>query len=88
MKLNAGRFGIAGGFTVSLVYGSFVTMIKMWPIETLKFISSTHFLPRLEMLAPYIKITPSNIMLGVLSHGAVAFLLFWIFATIYNILQR
>jgi hypothetical protein len=88
MKIDAGRFGLAGGFTISLVYGTFVTMIKMWPVETLKFIASTHFLPKLEMIAPYIKITPSNIMLGILSHGAFAFLLFWIIAMVYNKLQR
>lgn len=88
MKLYAGRFGLAGSITAGLLYTAFVMLIKTRPLDTLKFMSSIHMIPRLEAIAPYIKITPAHMVLGVATHAAIAFLFFWFFAIIYNLMQR
>ena len=85
MKINAHNFGLAGAVTTALWYGIIALFIKLWPYETLKFISTVHMIPRLENIIPYIKVTPVGIFTGISIHFFTAYCFFFIMAFFYNI---
>ena len=84
MKINAHSFGLAGAITTSVWYGVIALLVKIWPYETLRFISAAHMIPRLENLMPYIKITPAGILTGITVHFIAAYCFFLVMALIYN----
>jgi len=88
MKIKVLNFGIAGGIATSLGYVAIASLIKIWPHETLQFIGSSHMIPRLENIAPYIKISTTGIIIGASVHFTVAFLFFYFIAVIYNLFIR
>jgi hypothetical protein len=88
MKINSLSFAIAGALTTSIWYTLIAFIIKGWPSETLKFISTSHMIPHLENIAPYITITSPGILIGLSVHFVVAFLFFWLIAVFYNMFSR
>jgi hypothetical protein len=88
MKIKAAYFGLAGAITIGLVFASLATMMTLWPTATLKFIGTTHMIPKLELLTPYLKTTPIDLALGFSTHVIAAFIIFWLIATFYNIMER
>ena len=85
MKIYAHSFGSAGAITIGLWYTIIAVSMKMWPYEILKFISSSHMIPRLENLAPYIKITSMGIITGLAVHCLFGYIFFWLIASLYNL---
>jgi len=85
MKLNVHSFSLAGALTISLWYGMIAIFIKLWPYETLKFISVVHMIPHLENILPYIKFTPTNILLSISFHFVASYFFFGFIACFYNI---
>jgi hypothetical protein len=88
MKIDACRFGLAGGITVSLLCVFCTTMLKLWPMGTLKLVGSIHSISGLELFAPFINISIMSIIVGALAHGVFVFALLWLMAMIYNHLQK
>jgi hypothetical protein len=85
MKINAHSFGSAGAVTIGLWYTGIALCIKFWPYKTLKFISSSHMIPRLENIAPYLKITSMGIVTGLAVHCVFGYIFFWFIASLYNL---
>jgi hypothetical protein len=88
MKIDACRLGLAGAITVTFVCGFFSTMLKLWPMATLKIVGSIHSISGLEVFAPFINISIISIIVGALAHGVFVFALLWVTAMIYNHLQK
>jgi hypothetical protein len=88
VKIKVLNFGIAGGITTSIGYCIIAFLIKKWPYETLQFIGSTHMIPRLENITPYIKISTTGIFIGASVHFVVSFVFFCFIAIIYNLFTR
>ena len=86
MKIKVLNFGIAGGLSTSVGYCIIAYLIKKWPYETLQFIGSSHMIPRLENIAPYIKISNTGIFMGASVHFVIAFLFFCFIAQGENML--
>lgn len=88
MKIHACSFAIAGAATIGAIYAAFAVALKYFPNQMLNFIGTTHMLPKLEYIKPFIKVTPQSIAIGIISHTVIAFIVFWLIATIYNISQK
>jgi hypothetical protein len=88
MKIRAFSFGIAGGITTSLLYIFLGLLLKFSPGLTLKHLGTIHMIPKLDYIKSFIKVTPQAIIAGVISHAIAGFIIFWLIATIYNLLQR
>ncbi|HEX4068590.1 MAG TPA: DUF5676 family membrane protein [Candidatus Babeliales bacterium] len=88
MKINAPSFGLAGAASVCIIYAIFAFILKYWPEQTLKFIGTIHMLPKLDYLKSFIKVTPQAIAMGIITHTALAFFIFFFIALIYNLIQR
>ena len=88
MKINARNFGIAGTVTFCLGYAIFSLLLRYFPNQILKFIGMIHMMPKLEYIKPFITVTPKAIVMGLVTHTILVFLIFWIIASIYNLLQR
>jgi len=84
MKIKAHSFGLAGAITLGMWYSIFMLAIKFRPFATLKFISSTHMIPNLQNLAPYIKITDTAIIAGLAVHLVFGYIFFALIAALYN----
>ena len=85
MKIHAHSFGSAGAITIGIWYTLIALCIKTWPYETFKFIASSHMIPRLENIAPYIKITSMGILTGLAIHCIFGYIFFSLMAHLYNI---
>jgi hypothetical protein len=85
MKLGIHSFSLAGALTTSLWYGTIAYLVKIWPYETLKFISVAYMIPRLENIIPYIKITPTEILTGISIHFITSYFFFCLLASFYNL---
>ena len=88
MKINSLSFALAGALTTGILYTTTALIVKEWPSEALKFISSSLMIPHLENIAPYIKVTSSGIVVGLSVHFAIAFIFFWFIAAFYNLFSR
>ena len=88
MKINAHIFGLAGSIAVGITYSTFAVLLRLWPAKVIKFIGTAHMMPKLELISPYIKITPQAIAMGIVGHMVTGFLIFWLSATLYNKLQK
>ena len=88
MKINAPIFGLAGSIAIGITYTAFATLLKLWPAKVIKFIGSAHMIPKLELISPYIRVTPQGIIMGITSHMIAGFLIFWLIAILYNKLQK
>lgn len=88
MKINAPIFGVAGSIAIGITYTTFAMLLKLWPAKVIKFIGSAHMMPKLELISPYIKVTPQAIVMGITSHMIAGFLIFWLIAILYNKLQK
>lgn len=88
MKINARYFGISAAIALCSVYAILCIVLKSFPNQTLKFIGMIHMMPKLEYIKPFITVTPQAILMGAATHTIVMFLLFWLIASIYNLLQR
>lgn len=84
MKLHALSFGSAGAFAICIWYSIAACALKLWPQETLSFIGASHMIPRLENIAPYLKISWMGIITGLAIHCFFGFVFFWVIATLYN----
>ncbi len=84
MKINAPSFGLAAAATCCVMYSAFALILKYWPAQTLKFIGTIHMLPKLDYIKSFIKVTPQAIVMGIVTHTAIAFLIFCFIAIIYN----
>jgi hypothetical protein len=85
MKINALSFALAGALTTSAWYTAIILLIKTWPYETLQFISTSHMIPHLENLIPYIKITSTGIFTGISIHFLSTYFCFLLMALLYNL---
>jgi hypothetical protein len=85
MKLNAHSFGSAGGITIGICYTGIALCLKIWPYETLRFISTSLMIPRLENITPYIKMSFEGIFIGLAVHILIGYLFFGFFAFLYNL---
>lgn len=88
MKINARYFGISAAIVLCSIYSIFSLILKFFPHYTLKFIGMIHMMPKLEYIKPFITVTPQAIIIGMVSHAILVFVLFWLIAKIYNVLQR
>lgn len=88
MKINAHCFGIAAAITLCSIYTTLSLALKFFPHHTLKFIGMIHMMPKLEYIKHFIAVTPQAIIIGMISHTLLVFVMFWLIAKIYNILQR
>ena len=88
MKINAPIFGLAGSIAIGISYSTLAILLKFWPAKVMKFIGTAHMLPKLDYISPYIKVTPQAIIMGITSHMAAGFFIFWLIATLYNKLQK
>ena len=86
MKIKVNCVALAGALTTSAWYSTLALLIKIWPHETLQFISAAHMIPRLENLIPYLKVTPAGIFTGISIHFVSAYLFFFLMALLYNLL--
>jgi len=86
MKLKINCVALAGALTTSIWYSMIALLMKIWPNETLQFISAAHMIPRLENLIPYLKITPAAIFTSISIHFVSAYLFFFLIALLYNLL--
>jgi hypothetical protein len=87
MKIHAPSFGIAGGIVSGTAYTALGLILKFWPAATLQFIGTSHMLPKLTLIKSFIKVTPQAIAMGIAAHTIIGFSIFFLIATIYNLLQ-
>ena len=87
MKINAPSFGLAGAASVCALYAGFALILKYWPAQTLKYIGTIHMLPKLDYIKSFIKVTPQAVIMGLMTHTALAFFIFWFIALVYNLIQ-
>jgi len=88
MRINAISFAITGAAIVCILYTSIALILKYLPGQTLKLIGTIYMIPKLDYLKPFIKVTPQAIATGIITHMAIAFIIFGLIASIYNLLQR
>lgn len=88
MKINARYLGISAAVALCFVYTILCIVLKSFPTQTLKFIGMIHMMPKLEYIKPFITVTPQAIIIGAITHIIFIFILFWLIASIYNLLQR
>jgi len=88
MKIKSLIFGFAGSVTVAIIYTTLALFLKLFPAQTLKFIGTVHMMPKLDYITSFIKVTPASIMIGIATHVFMGFLIFWLIATIYNLLEK
>ena len=88
MKINAPIFGLAGSIAIGITYSTFAVLLKLWPAKVIKFIGTAHMMPKLELISPYIKVTPQAIIMGITSHMVSGFIVFFLIAILYNKLQK
>ena len=88
MKMNAPIFGLAGSIAIGITYSAFAVLLKLWPAKVMKFIGTAHMLPKLELITPYIKVTPQGIAMGITTHMVAGFVIFFLIAVLYNKLQK
>jgi hypothetical protein len=88
MKINAPLFGLAGSITVGILYSSVALLIYLWPKKVMLFIGTAHMIPSLSYISPYIKVTSTAVLMGLGTHMVAGFVLFFLIALIYNLLQR
>ncbi len=88
MKINAPSLGLAAAITVCAMYTGFAALLKFWPSQTLKFVGTIHMLPKLDYIKSFIKVTPQAAAMGLATHTAIAFFMFFFIALVYNLIQR
>gem|GEM_PF-1781970 len=88
MKIHAPSLGLAAAGTVSIAYTTLGLLLRYWPTQTLKFLGTIHMMPKLDLIKSFIKVTPQAVAMGIATHTITAFLIFWLIATIYNMLQK
>jgi hypothetical protein len=88
MKINALSLGAAAATTVCAMYVGFALVLNYWPSQTLKFIGTIHMLPKLDYIKSFIKVTPQAVMMGIVTHTILAFVIFFLIALVYNLIQR
>ena len=88
MKINALGLGAAAATTFCAAYTVIALALKFFPVATLKLIGTIHMMPKLDYIKSFITVTPQAIVIGMISHIIIAFLLFWLLATIYNLFQK
>ena len=90
MKINAPIFGLAGSITIGITYSTFAVLLKLWPAKMMKFIGTIHMVPKLDLISSYIpvKVTPQAFIMGIATHMAVGFVIFFLIAVLYNKLQK
>ncbi len=88
MKISAPSLGLAAAITMCAMYSCFALVLKFWPSQTLKFVGTIHMLPKLDYIKSFIKVTPEAILMGIATHTAIAFFVFFFIALVYNLIQR
>ena len=88
MKINARKLGMAGAITACILYALFGIILKLYPGQALKLIGTIHMIPKLDYIRSFISVTPRAITTGLAVHTAIGFILFWMIATIYNLLEK
>jgi hypothetical protein len=94
MKVNAHAFGLTGSILASIFYSSAIIAIKYSPYPLLQiFLSLYMFVPSRIMnfslhFGGTIQITLKKYILGLSVHALAAYILFFIFAALYNRLTK
>jgi hypothetical protein len=88
IKIHACSFAIAGAVTICVIYTFLALALKYFPGQTLKIIGTIHMMPKLTYIKPFIKVTPQAMAMGIISHILATFIICWLIASIYNVLQK
>ena len=88
MKIHALSFGIAGGITTATMYTILGLLLKFSTGPTLKYVGTINMMPKLDYIKSFIKITPQAIVNGIATYAVAGFLIFWLLASLYNLIQK
>lgn len=88
MKINARNLGLSAAITFCSIYTVLGLLLRYYPGNILKFVGTIHMMPKLDYIKSFISVTPRAIVMGMATHMVLAFILFWLIATIYNILEK
>lgn len=88
MKIRAHKLGIAGALTVGAWYTFFAFFAKLWPTQTIYFLTSINLMKPLPILARYLNITMPSFLLGLVFHLLFGYISLRLLGIIYNTIQH
>ena len=88
MKIHAHNLGIAGALTSGAWYVVFAFFSKLWPTQTVDFLTSVNFMKPLTVLARYLNVSITAFFFGLVLHLLFGYLFLGMIGTIYNFMQN
>jgi len=88
MKVHVNNLGIAGALTAGTWYVVFAFFAKLWPPQTVDFLTSVHLMKPLTILARYLNVSMTAFFFGLVFHLLFGYLFLGMIGTIYNFMQN
>ena len=88
MKIHAHNLGIAGSLTTGTWYVVFAFFAKLWPAQTVNFLTSVHLMKPLTILARYLDVSMTAFFFGLIFHLLFGYLFLAMIGASYNFMQN